>query len=180
MKITLLENARAVFFAPFYATAALGAYEAEGLEVETKMSPAASSTLQSLASGMADMSWGGPLWLMQALDREPDGGYVAFCEVVGRDPFYLLGRTPNPRFQLGDLVGKTLATVSEVPTPWICLQHDLRVLGIDPSSIARAPERAMAENAAALRSGEVDVIQVFQPLAAGPYRPDREFLLSYK
>jgi NitT/TauT family transport system substrate-binding protein len=90
---------------------------------------------------------------------------VAFCEVVGRDPFFLLGRTPQPAFQLRDLVGKRLATVSEVPTPWICLQHDLRRAGIDPASIARAPERTMAENAAALRTGKVDVIQVFQPHA---------------
>jgi len=165
MAITLIENMRAVFYAPFYAAGALGAYEAENLEVEIKMSPAAEKTLQTLATGAGEVSWGGPLRVMAALDKEPGGGYVAFCEVVGRDPFYLVGRAPNPAFRVEDLAGRTLATVTEVPTPWICLQYDLRRAGIDPSAIRRAPARTMAENAVALRAGEVDLIQVFEPYA---------------
>jgi NitT/TauT family transport system substrate-binding protein len=165
MAITLIENFRAVFYAPFYAAEVLGAYAAEGLDVVMKTSSAADKTLTSLSAGAGDVVWGGPLRIMAALDQNPAGAYVAFCEVVGRDPFFLLGRTPLPAFQLQDLVGKKLATVSEVPTPWICLQYDLRRAGIDPASITRAPERAMAENAAALRSGAVDAIQVFQPHA---------------
>ena len=165
MAITLVENFRAVFYAPFYAAAALGAYEAEGVEVDMKMSAAADRTLQTLAAGAGQVSWGGPLRIMAALDQEPKGGYVAFCEVVGRDPFYLVGRVPNHRFRVKDLPEWTLATVTEVPTPWICLRYDLRRAGIDPSTAKQAPGRTMAENAAALRAGEVDLIQVFQPYA---------------
>jgi NitT/TauT family transport system substrate-binding protein len=165
MSVILIENFRAVFYAPFYAAAALGAYEAEGVEVDMRMSAAADRTLQSLAAGVGEVSWGGPLRILAALDRDPKGGYVAFCEVVGRDPFFLVGRTPNPGFALEQLPKWTLATVTEVPTPWICLQHDLRQAGIDPSAVKRAPGRTMAENAAALRAGEVELIQVFQPYA---------------
>lgn len=165
MAITLIENMRAVFYAPFYAAAALGAYEAEGVEVNIRMSAAAERTLQSLAEGAGQVSWGGPLRVMAALDKESKGGYVAFCEVVGRDPFYLVGRAPNPGFRVKDLPGWTLATVTEVPTPWICLQYDLRRAGIDPSAVKHAPGRTMAENAAALSAGEVDLIQVFEPYA---------------
>ena len=165
MAITLIENFRAVFYAPFYAAAALRAYEAEGLEVTMKMSAAADRTLTSIGAGAGDVSWGGPLRVMSALDADPKSGYVAFCEVVGRDPFFLIGRESRAGFRPRDLVGKTLATVSEVPTPWICLQYDLRRAGIDPATIQRTQARTMAENAAALRAGEVDVIQVFQPYA---------------
>lgn len=165
MTIILIENFRAVFYAPFYAAAALGAYEAEGVEVDMKMSAAADRTLQTLAAGAGQVSWGGPLRIMAALDQDPKGGYVAFGEVVGRDPFFLVGRAPNPGFALENLPGWTLATVTEVPTPWICLQHDLRRAGVDPSAVRRAPGRTMAENAAALRAGEVELIQVFQPYA---------------
>ena len=165
MKITLIENFRAMFYAPFYATAELGAYEAEGLEVDMKTASAAAPSLQMLAAGGGDVSWGGPMRIMLARDQDPQARTVAFCEVVGRDPFFLLGRTANAGFRMHDLVGKTIATVSEVATPWICLQYDLRLAGIDPSTIKRSPERAMAKNAAALRAGEVDVIQVFQPFA---------------
>lgn len=165
MSITLIENFRAVFYAPFYAAEALGAYRAEGLDVTMKVSDAAEKTLVSISAGAGDVVWGGPLRVMHALDRDPAGGYVGFCEVVGRDPFFLVGRAANSGFRLADLAGKKLATVAEVPTPWICLQYDLRRAGIDPSTIMRTPGRSMAENAAALRAGDVDVIQVFQPYA---------------
>ena len=165
MPIVLIENFRAVFYAPFYAACALGAYEAEGIEVELKIAAEPGKALQAVAAGAGQVWWGGPLRIMAALDQDPKCGYAAFCEVVGRDPFFLVGRTRNPGFALAQLPRWTLATVTEVPTPWICLQHDLRRAGMDPSAVKLAPGRTMAGNAAALRSGEVDAIQVFQPHA---------------
>jgi len=166
MKITLIENFRAVFYAPYYASIALGAFRAEGLEVELKTSPDASRTLSSVLSGSGEVSWGGPVRIMLALEKDPASRPVAFCESVGRDPFFLVGREPSTRFQLKDLFDKRVATVSEVPTPWMCLQHDLRLAGLDPSRLARVTDRSMSENVAALRAGEVDVIQVFEPFVA--------------
>lgn len=165
MSVTLIENFRAVFYSPFYAAIALGAYEAEGLDVRLQMSAAADQTLNTILAGSGQVSWGGPMRLMHALDESPGSGLVAFCEVVGRDPFYLIGRTPNPTFRMADLESKVVATVTEVPTPWYCLQHDLRLAGIEPSSIRRSSMGSMAENAAALRAGRVDVVQVFEPYA---------------
>ena len=163
--VTLIENFRAVFYAPFYAAEALGAYVAEGLEVRIAMSSQLGSALVSLNAGAGDVSWGGPLRIMKALDNDRAGGYVGFCEVVGRDPFFLLGRAPNPAFRLQDLGGKRLGIVTEVPTPWLCLQYDLRNAGIDPASMQLSAPGTMAQNAAALAAGETDVIQVFQPYA---------------
>jgi NitT/TauT family transport system substrate-binding protein len=165
MKITLLENFRAVFYAPFYAASALGAYEAEGLEVEMKTSAALGKALQAVSAGAGQVSWGGPLRVMSALDADPKSGYVAFCEVVGRDPFYLVGHRPNPGFRIADLPKWALGCVTEVPTPWICLQHDLRGAGVDPAAVKLAPPRSMAENAAALRAGDAQLIQTFEPFA---------------
>lgn len=165
MSITLIENFRAVFYSPFYAAIELGAYRAEGVEVTLKLSKAADETLRTILAGAGQVSWGGPMRLMRTLDKEPGSGLVAFCEVVGRDPFFLVGRAPNPGFTMKDLTTRRLATVSEVPTPWYCLQHDLRLAGIDPAGIERESARTMAENAAALAAGEVDVIQVFEPVA---------------
>lgn len=165
MPITLIENFRAVFYTPFYAAFALRAFETEGIDVRLQMSSAAHQTLSGLLTGSGHVSWGGPMRLLHALDENPKAGLVAFCEVVGRDPFYLLGRTPNPGFRMPDLADKTLAEVTEVPTPWYCLQHDLRLAGVNPAGIRRAPGRSMAENVARLKSGEVDVIQVFEPFA---------------
>jgi NitT/TauT family transport system substrate-binding protein len=166
MKIALIENFRAVFYTPYYASIALGAYRAEGIEIELKTSSDASKTLESVLSGNGQVSWGGPVRIMLALEKDPTSQPVAFCEAVGRDPFFLLGREPNPRFAFKDLLDKQVATVSEVPTPWMCLQHDLRLAGLDPAKVTRIGDRTMPENVAALRSRQVDVIQVFEPFAA--------------
>lgn len=164
-RLTLIENFRALFYAPFYAASELGAYTAEGLEVGMIAGGASGQTAQMLAAGAAEVSWGGPMRLMLARDKDPASDMVAFCEVVGRDPFFLIGREPNPAFRMADLPGKRVATVTEVPTPWICLQRDLQLAGIDPGSLSRTPPRTMPGNAAALRAGEADVIQVFHPYA---------------
>jgi NitT/TauT family transport system substrate-binding protein len=166
MQIKLAENFRALFYAPFYATHALGFYAREGLEVELLSSSAPGDAVSALLDGTIDLTWGGPMRVMKARDRDANSPLVCFCEVVARDPFFLVGRRELAPFQLADLQKLRFAAVSEVPTPWMCLQHDLREQGIDPARLARAPDRTMAENFAALRSGELDVVQVFEPYAS--------------
>ncbi len=164
MPITLIENFRAVFYAPFYAAFALGAYGDEGVEVEHKTSPAPSDTARALLAGGGDVAWGGPMRVLVAGDADPACGLISFCEVVRRDPFFIVGRGPAPGESVSGLMGSRVATVSEVPTPWICLQNDLRRAGADPGALDRIAGRTMAENAAALRAGEIDAVQVFEPL----------------
>jgi NitT/TauT family transport system substrate-binding protein len=101
---------------------------------------------------------------MKARDQQPNSPLVCFCEVVARDPFYLVGRAEN--FRLADLTRLRFATVSEVPTPWLCLQHDLRRQGIDPDRLDRVADRPMADNFSALCEGRLDVVQVFEPFAS--------------
>lgn len=165
MKITLFENLRAVFYAPFYAAHARGAYRDEGLDVNVVLSPSPAHTASSLLDGTADISWGGPMRVLLTYDQNPDCDLVLFAEAVGRDPFFVIGREPQPNFDVSDLLKVKLATVSEVPTPWLCLQEDLRRAGHDPAAVNRVAEQSMAQNAAALNAGEVDAVQLFQPYA---------------
>jgi NitT/TauT family transport system substrate-binding protein len=163
MPIVLQETLRGVFYAPFYAALSLGAYREEGVEVSFTSARTPSDSASRLADGTVDVTWGGPMRVMLTYDQDPECDLVCFCEVVTRDPFFLLGRAPNPDFKLADLRGKRVATVSEVPTPWLCLQEDMRRAGLDPARLDRVTDRSMADNAAALRRGEVDVVQLFQP-----------------
>ena len=163
MALTLIENFRAVFYTPFYAAFALNAYEAEGVEVQRVMSTTPAETAQALRSGRGDVAWGGPIRLLLDNNQRPDSDFVIFCEVVRRDPFFLVGREPKPDWELSDLVHGRVATVSEVPTPWLCLQHDMRLAGLDPTQVKRIADRSMPDNLAALRAGDIDVMQAFQP-----------------
>jgi NitT/TauT family transport system substrate-binding protein len=166
MCITLSENFRALFYAPFYATHALGFYASEGVAVDLLNSPAPGAATAGLLDDSIDLAWGGPMRVMKARDLEPASPLVCFCEVVARDPFFLIGRVDPARFQLTDLLRLRIATVSEVPTPWHCLQHDLREQGVDPERIDRVAAGSMEDHFNALRRGELDVAQLFEPYAS--------------
>jgi NitT/TauT family transport system substrate-binding protein len=163
--ITLSENFRALFYAPFYATFAIGAFDAEGVAVNLRDSPDPARTAADLRAGRIDVMWGGPLRVLLTHQDDPASDIVCFCDVVARDPFFVIGRTPRPDFSPADLAGLRFASVAEVPTPWLCLQDDIRRTGVDPAKLNRITDRSMAENSAALRAGERDAIQVFQPYA---------------
>jgi NitT/TauT family transport system substrate-binding protein len=166
MHITLAENFRAVFYAPFYATLELDHYRQEGLDVRLITSPAPGAAIAGLLDGTIDVTWGGPMRVMRARE-EPNGlPLVCFCEVVRKDPFYLVGKRAAREFKLKDLMELRFASVSEVPTPWLCLQHDLRQEGIDPSRLDRIADHTMPQNLHALDRGEIDVAQMFEPYAS--------------
>ena len=165
MAIVLQESLRGLFYAPYYAALALGAYEQEGVEVRFVAASDFGAAPDALFSGATDVAWGGPMRVNQFYEQRADCDLVCFAEAVTRDPFMLIGREPRPDFALADLARLRIATVSEVPTPWLCLQHDLRLAGLDPASLDRVADRSMADNMAALRTGTVDVVQLFEPYA---------------
>jgi NitT/TauT family transport system substrate-binding protein len=169
VSIVLSENFRALFYAPFYAAYATGAFRDAGVEVILRPSSDPTAAARALRSGEADVMWGGPLRVMIVHDSEPPtnpgADLVCFADVVARDPFFVIGAKPRPDFRMTDLAKVKFASVSEVPTPWICLADDLRRAGVDPDRLDRLSGPSMAENAASLRSGKLDAAQLFQPYA---------------
>ncbi|MEY3629862.1 MAG: hypothetical protein RLY91_1628 [Pseudomonadota bacterium] len=168
MKIKLAENFRAVFYAPFYATHALGLFKQEGIEIELIDSPSPGSGIADMLAGKIDVVWGGPLRVIKQRDQEADSdnALVAFCEVVGKDPFFLVGTQREKEFQLSDLVGKKIGVVTEVPTPWLCLQQDLRDAGVTVDSLLVNSDRTMGQNLEALAAGTIDYAQYFEPFVS--------------
>jgi NitT/TauT family transport system substrate-binding protein len=164
MRLRLYENYRFVLYAPFYAAHAIGAYTAEGLAVELLPSPGVGLAEQALLEGAVEVIWAGPMRVIKHHDQNPNSALVCVAEIVCRDPFSIVGRYPNPGFRLSDLARMRIATVSEVPTPWFCLQEDLRQAGIDPAGLARIADLSMVENLVALREGSIDAAQFFEPI----------------
>ena len=163
MTISLLENFRALFYAPFYASFEIGAYDRAGVDVELVMALVSGSGIKAIADGDPIVTWGGPMRVLKDHSENPKSDLICFCEVVGRDPFHILGREPKPDFSLKDLTEGRLATFSEAPTPWNCLQEDLRRADIDPASVDRLTDGAAADNIEAFLSGSIDAIQILEP-----------------
>jgi NitT/TauT family transport system substrate-binding protein len=165
MKLRIAENFRAVFYAPFYAIRALGLAEREGLAVEWLPSDAPGGTIGEVKRGAIDAQWGGPMRVLKDHDS-PAPSLLCFAEVVGHDPFYVIGRESAPRFQLKDLAAMRVGIVSEVPTPWYCLRADLEDAGVDTAALRVTKNLTMPQQLEALASGKLDAVQLFEPYAS--------------
>ena len=165
--VTLLEPFRALFYAPFYAAQATGAFARQGLEVRFETAGTPDLAASRLLAGEADLAWSGPMRPMLLRSQDPTCPLRSFCAVVMKDPFLLTAAAPPPAgWSLGAARGKRLGLVSEVPTPVWCLDDDFRRLGMDPDrAIDRRRGPTMAENAEAVLAGELDLAQMFEPFA---------------
>ena len=118
MTIILQESLRGLFYAPYYAALALGAYEKEGVAVRFAAAPGFGNAPNGLFDGSTDAAWGGPMRVNQLYQERGDCDVVCFGEAVTRDPFLLVGRAPCPGFAMAELMreGKEIATNSGSPT----------------------------------------------------------------
>jgi len=184
MKLILVENFRAVFYCPFYLLKSLGYAEEEGLDIEWVDANIPGGAIDTIKRGDAHVTWGGPMRIMKDHDATPwsEQSLVGFCEVVGRDPFALVSRRSRLGSGLSGLSEARLGVASEVPTPWLCLQEDLRLQGIDLRSMCEAgsveQSLTQAELLTALRKGETDVVQLFEPYVSEALR-DPQFAVMY-
>ena len=170
MTLTLAENFRAIFYTPFYLLKTLGLAEQAGLALNWLPPGSPGGAIEAIKNGSVDLTWGGPMRVMKDHDTTPSNGESLLCfgEVVSRDPFFLLGKKNLGQFELAQLTQLRLALVSEVPTPWLCLQADLRDLGLSVAEIEASLKRglSMPEQIQALKSGTLDVAQLFEPLVS--------------
>lgn len=164
--ITLQEPFRAVFYTPFYAALARGAFETAGAKVTLVTVAEPDRAVGNLLSGAADLAWSGPMRVIRDHARNPASPLVSFGAAVTGDPFLLVAQGPCPGFALTELPRMRLGVVSEVPTPWWCLQLDLRRSGVDPRALHPVTGRSMAQNARAVAAGALEVAQLFEPFVS--------------
>ncbi|NKC33540.1 ABC transporter substrate-binding protein [Falsiroseomonas selenitidurans] len=165
-RLVLIEPFRAVFYAPYYVALEGGCFAQEGIEMVLETAGTPDAAAGRLLDGTADLAWSGPMRPMLERARNPDSPLRSFGAAVMRDPFLLMGMGARPDFRLADLATLRVAIPSEVPTPWWCLNHDLRLAGIDPEACPGHVRMPMPEGAAALLEGRVDAVMLFEPMAA--------------
>jgi len=162
--LTVLMPFYTPFYTPLAAGAALGHFREEGLDVKWMAAAAyGKSTVDAVLDGSIEISLGG---LMRSFDLLDRGGRLLphFAEVCSRSGFFLLSREPRPAFRWTDLVGKTVISFAEAPTPWQCMLTVLRRHGVDPATVNIERNRPVPEALAAFRSGHGDFFEQTQPI----------------
>ena len=171
MKLALFENFHAAFYIPFYVLKALRFADKEGLEIDWLPPGPPGAGIEAVQNGTVDLTWGGPMRVMKDRDTHPETerSLVCFSQVITRDPFCLVGRAPAP-FRLEDLANLRMSLVSEVPTPWLCLQADLANHGLDIRQLQAqgrlVTDLTMQQQVEALAAGKIDVVQLFEPFVS--------------
>ena len=162
--LTVLMPFHTPFYAPLAAGAALGHFRDAGLDVTAV--PAAAfgkATIDALLGGDIEISLGG---LMRSFELAERTGQIVvhFAEVCSRNGFFLLAREPRPAFRWTDLVGRTVLSFAEAPTPWQCLLTVLRRHGVDPARVRIERHRPGPEAVAAFLAGTGDFLEQPQPV----------------
>lgn len=159
--ITVYEPFRSIFYAPQFVALYGRHFAAEGLDIAV-VTAGAITTTAALIDGHAEIALGG---IMRSLDVADRGGpfLVHFAEVNQRNGFFLLSRVARPTFTWTDVVGKTVISFAEAPTPWQCMLTVLRRHGVDPRTVTIERTRPLAEALAAFKDGHGDFFETGQP-----------------
>lgn len=163
-RLTVLMPFHTPFYTPLAAGVALGHFRDAGLDVTAV--PAAAfgkATIDALLGGDIEISLGG---LMRSFELAERTGQIVvhFAEVCSRNGFFLLAREPRPGFRWADLVGRTVLSFAEAPTPWQCLLTVLRRHGVDPARVRIERDRPGPEAVAAFLAGTGDFLEQPQPV----------------
>ena len=160
-RLTVYEPFRSIFYAPQFVALHGRHFAAEGLDVSIVTADRITTTA-ALIDGHAEIALGG---IMRSLDVADRGGpfLVHFAEVNQRNGFFLLSRALRPQFAWTDVVGRTVISFAEAPTPWQCMLTVLRRHGIDPQTVTIERTRPLADALAAFKAGHGDFFETGQP-----------------
>jgi NitT/TauT family transport system substrate-binding protein len=165
-QLLLMEPFRAVFYTPYYVALDRGLFAAHGADIRIETAGTPDAAALRLHDGTADLAWSGPMRPMLERSRSEASALRSFGAAIMRDPVLLMGMGARPGFAMAELASLRVAIPSEVPTPWWCLQQDLRDAGVDPAAMPGIQFMPMGEGAKALLAGEVDAVLLFEPFAS--------------
>ena len=162
-----MENFRAIFYAPYYATHALGFYEREGVEVELLTSDAPGDAVPKLIDGSDRHHLGradagdegarpGPALAAGVASARWCRTIRSSCSAQAPAQPFRLDRSAGQAVRIGVRGADALDVPAAGPAR----------AGIDPDELARISDRAMTRNYAALKAGEIDVMQAFEPFVS--------------
>ncbi len=166
MPIRLMENFRAVFYAPFLRDLCARPRARGRRGGAADLGRARRRGAEAWADRTIDVSWGGPMRVMKAHDQDRHSPLVNFCEVVSHDPFFLIGKTRRAA------VPACRSSTGNSPRSPRCRRRgcacgtDLRGCDAIPTELPRIADRAMTRNYHALKAGDLDVMQAFEPFVS--------------
>jgi NitT/TauT family transport system substrate-binding protein len=162
--VRIIQRLHSPFYAPQFVAMHLGLLAEEGVQVAVHTASSGLELRHQLLSGAMDLGLSGPLWSLELAEEGGPERLVNVIEMNSRDGFFLVGHAAHPPFAWRDLVGRRLIRFAEVPTPWLCLQHVLRRVGVAIQTVQVRGDLDTAAAVAAFVRGEAEYLQQGQPV----------------
>lgn len=183
-KITVVEVARSVFYAPQYVAINKGYFEEEGLKIDLINGNGADKVTAALLSGDAQIGLQGPEPTIYLYKNNRTNYLINFAQLTRTDGSFIFGREPNPNFTLNDLKGKAILGGRKGGVPEMTLEYVLKQAGLNvgqddaTKEVNVRTDVAFAAMAGAFLDGEGDYVTLFEPTATALVKENKAYLLG--
>lgn len=183
-KITVVEVARSVFYAPQYVAINKGYFEEEGLKIDLINGNGADKVTAALLSGDAQIGLQGPEPTIYLYKNNRTNYLINFAQLTRTDGSFIFGRESNPNFTLNDLKGKSILGGRKGGVPEMTLEYVLKQAGLDvgqddaTKEVNVRTDVAFAAMAGAFLDGEGDYVTLFEPTATALVKENKAYLLG--
>ena len=165
--ITLTEVAHTVFYAPMYVSLENDYFKSQDLDVELVLANGADKVASSLLSNDADIGLSGAEATIYVYNGGEKDYLKTFSQLTQKDGSFIVSRQKNTKFQLKDMIGKTIIGGRTAGMPEMTLEYALRQNGIDPKEDLNIDTSiAFAAMGGSFISGYGDYVTLFEPTAS--------------
>ena len=165
-KVSVVEVAHTVFYAPQYAAISQGFFEEEGLDIELILTPGADKVTAAVLSGDAQIGFSGSEACIYVYNGGEKDYLKTFAQLTQKDGSFLVSREKIENFTLEDLKGKSVIGGRQGGMPEMTFEWALRQNGIDPvNDLDIDTSIAFAAMSGAFIGGQGDFVTLFEPNA---------------
>ncbi len=183
-KITVVEVARSVFYAPQYVAISKGYFEEEGLKIDLVNANGADKVTAALLSGDAQIGLQGPEPTIYLYKNNRSNYLINFAQLTRTDGNFIFGREPIDNFNLNALKGKSILGGRKGGVPEMTLEYVLKQAGLDvgqddpTKEVNVRTDVAFAALAGSFLDGEGDFVTLFEPTATALVKENKAYLLG--
>lgn len=167
-EIRVAEVAHSIFYAPMYASSALGYFEEEGLDVEFILANGADKVTAAVLSNDVEIGFCGSESTIYVYNEGEKDYLVNFAGLTKKDGSFIVGRNKDEinNFDIKNLKGKFLIAGREGGMPAMTLEWLLKQNGIEKKDLNFDTSIAFAAMSGAFVGGIGDYVALFEPTAS--------------
>lgn len=167
-EIKVAEVAHSIFYAPMYASSALGYFEEVGLDVEFILANGADKVTASVLSGDVEIGFCGSESTIYVYKENEKDYLVNFAGLTKKDGSFIVGRNKDEvdNFDIKNLKNKFLIAGREGGMPAMTLEWILNQNGINKDELTFDTSIAFAAMSGAFVGGIGDYVALFEPTAS--------------